>query len=106
MTSDAEIEALVTDRYLDALLAALDRQADSAPADVTLDPGRRYAARVVKAALVRVPPSYRFEERLARRLADLAAAQAGPALAGGGTDRGGIVSFSGAPPPPPRRAPP
>jgi hypothetical protein len=67
---------------------------------VTLDPGRRHAARVVKAALVRVHPSFRFEERLARRLADLAAAQAGPALAVGGTDRGGVVSFSGARPSP------
>lgn len=83
----AEVEALVADRYLDALLAAGERRADDAPADAALDPELRAAARVLRRALVRVHPSFRFEERLAGRLADLAAAQAV-----GGT----LVPFPGA----------
>lgn len=83
----AQVDALVADRYLDALLAAGDRGADDAPADAALDPDLRHAARVLRRSLVRVHPSFRFEERLAARLADLAAAQSGSALAaaGGGT---------------------
>jgi hypothetical protein len=76
-----EIEALVTDGYLDALLAAIDRHADDAPSDGSIDPEVREAARILRASLVRVHPSFRFEERLAGRLADLAASQARPALA-------------------------
>ena len=77
----------MADRYLDALLAAGDRRADDAPADAALAPDLRHAARVLRRSLVRVHPSFRFEERLATRLADLAAAQSGSALAaaGGGT---------------------
>ena len=71
-----DVDALVTDRYLDALLAAADRRADDAPSDADLDPGVRDAARVLGRSLVRVHPSFRFEERLASRLAGLAAAQA------------------------------
>ena len=84
----AQVDALVADRYLDALLAAGDRRADDAPADAALAPDLRHAARVLRRSLVRVHPSFRFEERLATRLADLAAAQSGSALAaaGGGTD--------------------
>ena len=87
MTDEHEVDALVADRYLDALLAAVDRHAADAPSDATLDPDVREAARVLRASLVRVHPSFRFEERLAGRLADLAASQARPALAaaGGGT---------------------
>ncbi|MDQ1323493.1 MAG: hypothetical protein QG587_828 [Chloroflexota bacterium] len=83
----AQVDALVADRYLDALLAAAERRADDAPADAALAPDVRHAARVLRRSLVRVHPSFRFEERLASRLADLAAAQSGSALAasGGGT---------------------
>ncbi len=82
-----EVDALVADRYLEDLLATGDRRADDAPAAGSLDPGFRDAARVLRQTLVRVHPSFRFEERLAARLADLAAAQARPAFAaaGGGT---------------------
>ena len=80
----AQVDALVADRYLDALLAAGDRRADDAPADAALDPDLRHAARVLRRSLVRVHPSFRFEERLATRLADLAAAQSGSALAAAG----------------------
>jgi hypothetical protein len=83
----AQVDALVADRYLDALLTDAERRADDAPADAALAPDLRHAARVLRRSLVRVHPSFRFEERLATRLADLAAAQSGSALAasGGGT---------------------
>ena len=70
-----DVDALVTDRYLDALLAAAERRADDAPVDAALDPAVRDAARVLGRSLVRVHPSFRFEERLASRLAGMAAAQ-------------------------------
>jgi hypothetical protein len=102
MTHDPEVEALVADRYLDALLAAVDRHAVDTPADSSLDPDVREAARVLRASLVRVHPSFRFEERLASRLADLAAAQAAPALAAGGegASAGTLVAFPGLQPAP------
>jgi hypothetical protein len=87
----ADIEALMADHYLDSLLAAADRRADDAPADAALDPALRDAARVLRRALVRVHPSFRFEERLAARLADLAAAQSRPASTGGAV----VVAFPG-----------
>ena len=61
----------------------------AAPADATLTPDVRRAALVLRQALVRVHPSFRFEERLARRLADLAS-QAQPGLAATG---GALVPF-------------
>lgn len=79
-----ETDALVTDHYLDSLLAAGDRHAGDAPSDASLPPGLRDAARVLQRSLVRVHPSFRFEERLATRLSALAAAQAEPAVAAGG----------------------
>ncbi len=89
-----QVDALVADRYLDALLAAADRRAADTPADPSLDPDVRDAARVLRGALVRVHPSFRFEERLAARLASLAAAQAGRGeLAAGGT----VLPFPGSP---------
>ena len=88
-----QVEALIADRYLDGLLAAGDRRATDAPADAALDPDVREAARVLRAALVRVHPSFCFEERLAGRLADLAAAQAAPALTSGG---GQVLAFPSA----------
>ena len=73
----AAIDALVADRYLDGLLAAGDRRADDAPADASLDPELRHAALVLRRSLVRLHPSFRFEERLADRLATLAVATGG-----------------------------
>jgi hypothetical protein len=78
-----EAEALVTDRYLEALLLAAERRADDAPADPALDPAVRGAARRLRDELVRVHPSFRFEERLARRLAEAAAGLRLAAVAGG-----------------------
>jgi hypothetical protein len=85
-----DVHALVADRYLEALLSAGDRRADDVPADPSLDPALREAARILRAALVRVHPSFRFEERLARRLAALAAAQA----RGAGAAPGVLIPFA------------
>jgi hypothetical protein len=98
------VDALVADRYLDALLAAhgdrpesASRSADAADAPVAadgeIDPALAHAARVLARSLVRVHPSFRFEERLAARLAGLAAAQSGHgATAAGG---GRVIAFPG-----------
>jgi hypothetical protein len=96
-----DVAALVTDRYLDALLSAAERRAEDAPADANLEPGVRDAARILGHSLVRVHPSFRFEERLASRLLGLATAQARiPAAAGGATPvaitGGRVVAFRGA----------
>jgi hypothetical protein len=88
-----EIEALVTDRYLDALLAAAERRAPDAPADPALDPALRSAALRLRDELVRVHPSFRFEERLARRLAEAAAGMRLATAVGG---EGTILPFPGA----------
>jgi hypothetical protein len=93
VTGEQEVDALVADRYLDALLAAVDRHAADAPSDASLDPDIREAARVLRASLVRVHPSFRFEERLAGRLADLAAAQARPSLAAAGGGPATVIAF-------------
>jgi hypothetical protein len=106
---DEPVDALVADRYLDALLAA--KVGSSAPVRAphaigpaaadddasrtgSLDPALAEAARVLRRSLVRVHPSFRFEERLAGRLQDLAAAQSGrAAVAAGGTR---VIPFPGA----------
>ena len=71
----SEIEALVTDRYLESLLASLDRRDLDLPIDLDLDPRVRLAAARLSRHLSRVHPSFRFEERLATRLAEQAARQ-------------------------------
>jgi hypothetical protein len=100
------VDALVTDRYLDALRAGV---APGAPAAAHARPGDgpagdgtpgaqmhptgedapapeiRHAGGVVRAALVRVHPSFRFEERLADRLAQLAAGASLAVAAGRGS---------------------
>ena len=88
----AEIEALVTDRYLDALLASGDlRVAPEGPESATrrassgsprLDAAVRLASARLTRDLPRFHPSFRFEERLALRLASAAAAMRLPAAAG------------------------
>lgn len=86
-------DALLTDLYLDALLAdaVLDESAarpdgpGGAPAGDApsrLDPAARAAADRLRDDLVRVHPSFRFEERLASRLAEAAVAMRLPAAAG------------------------
>jgi hypothetical protein len=78
-----EVEALVTDRYLEALLQAAEHGAPDAPSDPALDPALRSAALRLRDELVRVHPSFRFEERLARRLAEAAAGLRLAATSGG-----------------------
>jgi hypothetical protein len=84
----SEVEALLTDRYLESVLAR--DGIDFGPADAELDPGLRGALDRLRRDLVRVHPSFRFEERLAARLAEAAVALQMPAAAGA---EGGVVPF-------------
>lgn len=68
-----QVDALITDHYLESLLTARERRADDVPSVVELDPAVRLAAARLADAVARVHPSFRFEERLAARLADAAA---------------------------------
>jgi len=94
-----EVEALITDRYLDSLLSVQPR-----PAIVPDDPGSdvRAAVRAISLRLStdlpRFHPSFRFEERLALRLAELAASIRLPMAAGG---EGGPVALRHIPTPSP-----
>jgi hypothetical protein len=64
-------------------MVAHDRRADDSPADPSLDPAVRRTARRLSRDLVRVHPSFRFEERLAARLSETAARMRLQAAAGG-----------------------
>jgi hypothetical protein len=86
-----DVDALRTDRYLEALLAAGDRAATDAPSAAELDPAIRLSAARLRRDLGRVHPSFRFEERLASRLAEAAAAMRLGAAAGG---EGMVVPFA------------
>jgi hypothetical protein len=87
-----ELDAFQTDRYLDALLSAAERRAGDVPADPAVDPTLRLAARRLRDELVRTHPSFRFEERLAGRLAE-AAARMRLATAAGGEAEAAIIPF-------------
>jgi len=67
-----DIDALVTDRYLESLLAAHARGADAGPAPVEADPVLRLVMARLARELPRFHPSFRFEEALADRLAEAA----------------------------------
>lgn len=85
MRDGGEIEALVTDRYLESLLT-LGVAGGALPDDGTgarLQPEVRRATDLLRRDLPRFHPSFRFEERVALRLAELAAAMRVPAAAGG-----------------------
>jgi hypothetical protein len=77
-----EIEALVTDRYLDSLLG--DRETPTPSA--ALDEAVRAVSRRLAGDLPRFHPSFRFEERLAVRLAEAAASMRLPLAAGSERD--------------------
>jgi hypothetical protein len=87
-----EVEALVTDRYLDALLASGElavlpggrrgTASDGPRGGLRLDDAVRLASARLTRDLPRFHPSFRFEERLAVRLAEAAAAMRLPAAAG------------------------
>jgi hypothetical protein len=84
----SEVEALLTDRYLERVLARATGGPSSGPVDALLNPVLRDAADQLRRDLVRVHPSFRFEERLASRLAEVAAALRMPAAVGA---EGGVV---------------
>ena len=77
-----EVEALVTDRYLEALLAAHARGADSGPTPSDPDEAVRRTADRLARDLPRFHPSFLFEEALAARLAAHARRMRLPAAAG------------------------
>jgi hypothetical protein len=92
---EPDVDALRTDRYLESLLAAADRNARHAPADTAVDPRVRAVAARLHRDLVRVHPSFRFEERLALRLGEAAASMRLARAAGGeGSVRALVVSHS------------
>jgi len=68
----SDIDALVTDRYLETLLAAHARGADAAPTTAFPSDTVRTTAERLARDLPRLHPSFRFEETLAGRLADVA----------------------------------
>jgi hypothetical protein len=66
-------DARRTARHLERLMDAADGRATDVPVGIDLDPSVRLAARQLRAGLLRVHPSFRFEENLAGRLATVAA---------------------------------
>lgn len=80
-----EIEALITDRYLDSLLAVQPADLDGPLGDPDSSVGAavRAVSRRLSTDLPRFHPSFRFEERLALRLAEVAASIRLPIAAGG-----------------------
>ena len=88
-----EVEALITDRYLDSLLAVQPRS-DALLGDPDSEVGAavRAISRRLTTDMPRFHPSFRFEERLALRLAEVAASIRLPmaAAAGGGAS---VVPF-------------
>jgi hypothetical protein len=68
MLGDGARDARRTELYLEGLLGVDERRASDVPADTELDPEVRLAADRLRSDLVRVHPSFRFEEALATRL--------------------------------------
>jgi hypothetical protein len=98
-------EALLTDLYLDAILAGRSFRGETAQElsglaglpvspgagpSTRLDPAIRAASERLRHDLVRVHPSFRFEERLAMRLAEAAAQMRIPTAVGA---EGHVVPF-------------
>lgn len=69
MLSGRTRDARRTERFLDGLMAADERRVSEFPVDVEMDPAIRLVARKLRVDLVRMHPSFRFEEALASRLA-------------------------------------
>jgi hypothetical protein len=81
-----EVEALITDRYLDSLLSVqpgADREPIGDPG-ASLGAAVRAVSRRLAADLPRFHPSFRFEEHLALRLAEVAAMRLPVAVGGEG----------------------
>ena len=81
-----EVEALITDRYLDSLLSIQPGAAHEPVGDprASLGAAVRAVSRRLAADLPRFHPSFRFEERLALRLAEVAAMRMPVAVGGEG----------------------
>ena len=77
-----EIDALVTDRYLETLLATHARGGDGPPAAPSPAVPIRSTADRLARDLPRLHPSFRFEEALAARLAEVAWRMRASAAAG------------------------
>jgi hypothetical protein len=90
-----DIDALVTDRYLEALLSAHARGADAAPATVAPSDQIRLVADRLARDLPRLHPSFLFEEALASRLSEVAARMRLPVAAGA---EGLVLPLPGRPP--------
>lgn len=80
-----DVDALVTDRYLESILAAHARGADTGPTLAGALPDRdvRMAAECLARDLPRLHPSFRFEEALAGKLHGAAVRMRLPMAAGG-----------------------
>jgi hypothetical protein len=87
-----EIEALITDRYLDSLLTAPTTVDDGllGGPETSVSAAVRQISRRLATDLPRFHPSFRFEEALALRLAEVAASLRLPVAAGG---EGQVVSI-------------
>ena len=83
-----DVEALIIDRYLESILAAHGRGADSSPRLAGTDPDSdvRMAAERLARELPRFHPSFRFEEALAATLSEAAGRMRLPLVAGGERD--------------------
>ena len=87
----AEVDALVTDRYLETLLGAHARGADGGPSGAVPPDQIRSAARRLARDLPRLHPSFLFEEALAARLSEAASRILSPASTG---EPGRMVSLA------------
>jgi hypothetical protein len=95
-------DARRTERYLNGLMTADERRAHEVPADTELDPAIPLSARELRAGLIRVHPSFRFEESLATRLGEGAARlKAGMPVeeATADVERGSVAQFRSHPSP-------
>lgn len=80
-----QVDALITDRYIDTILAAHGRGADVGPLPIDRRPdaGIRSVVDWLARDLPRLHPSFRFEESLAAKLNDAALRMRRPGFAGG-----------------------
>jgi hypothetical protein len=78
-----DLDALITDRYLDALLAGSPGEPGATLPRDDRRPDIHEAATRLRDELPRLHPSFRFEERLAQRLAGVAAGMRLPHAVGG-----------------------
>lgn len=94
-----EAQALITDRYLDSLLTvAHPRPGEPIEnPDASVGAAVRAISRRLSADLPRFHPSFRFEERLALRLAQVAASMRMPLAVGGESQAATIAQIPLAP---------